>query len=364
MEVILMKLDRMLVYKAFNLIICAISLIGGVLLNISCGKFLNKDMYIISEKNGSNRQSISVDEADDIVDYFLDLFISYDIIENLIVESEGIKTLANVTSTNENYKEFNYFDYIEGYFWTGPTKDKVIVVNEALAWKMFGTVYVVGNYLIINGSKFRIIGIVKDYGNALNGYNAWIPINAIDTSDQTQIENLYILPNQYNKAISRNQVKQIFFYIGRNEADFHISDMNRFIDSISNRYKTIYCFFGIIIILLIIKTIYRLIRGYILKKVKTSKFIALLLLYIISIFIIWTFTYNDFWNISTAQGFKDYIDVFFNRKALSNTSYLSYNVFYLSKLNDYANAMFLLGLFGGINFILHFIMGHEKLKEV
>lgn len=352
-----MKLDRMLVYKAFNMMICTISLIGGILLSINSGKFLNKDMYIISQGNGSNRYSISVDEADDIADYFLDLFISYDITQNLIVESGGMKTFAKITCTNENYKDFNHFNFIEGFFWTEPTKDKVIVVNDALAWKMFGTVYVVGNNLVINGSKFRIIGIVKNYGNS---YNAWIPI---DTSGESQIENLYILPNQYKKATSKHQVKQIFSYIGRNEADFHISDMNRFIDSISNRHKTIYFFFGSIIIFFILITIYRLIRKYMLKKVEFSKIIVLLLLYIISIFTIWTFTYSDFWNISTAHGFKDYIDAFFNREALSNTSYLSYNLLYLSKLNYYANIMFLLGLFGGINTILHFIRGQEKLKE-
>ena len=93
----------------------------------------------------------------------------------------GVPEIADVRMTDENVWRIYDYDFINGSPYDKGDVDaakKVVVLNESLARKLFGSVDVAGRTVMLEQFPYRVVGVVKDI-SPLMGWSyaqCWLPI--------------------------------------------------------------------------------------------------------------------------------------------------------------------------------------------
>lgn len=290
---------------------------------------------------------------------------------------------VNIIGVTSEYINFCTLNFKTGFLFTRLNElenDPVAIIDENLAWKVFGSLEIVGNKIEIFDKTFEIIGVtsvdksiitVASYNEKNNIY---IPLKLLQKLDEkTNINSLQI--KMLNTAISANNievVKKALRIIEKSPVDYHIYDYNLEKKLMEQKPLLIVFISGVICILVIvlwlageIKELYTFIKsqyiddylGNILKNNLSLIFTLTLkiLTIVLGVFILWNMVKFDLY-IPPDHIPNELIDIkfFLNlfKRNISNSAIIrgsisSLSLIQLNIITMFLNYFFYLALFLG-----------------
>ena len=122
-------------------------------------------------------------------------------------------------------------NFLEGAPWHETESDTpVIILNEALAWYLFGGGNIVGLTVEVGGGLHRILGVVRQEGEP---YMAWMP-----RKQQPSVTAIYLRAYPFNRADARAEAVRLVHSLGVYRlTGYVIVDVGTYIESIGVRHR-------------------------------------------------------------------------------------------------------------------------------
>ncbi|WP_041701754.1 ABC transporter permease [Gottschalkia acidurici] len=298
--------SMILIYMGLLLIILGTVLGNSLVLKLQeiNGKYgMEKVIVNIKDlKTNKDGAPFTLEDIKNLKDIFKNSEITFSSYNEVDIEDV---TNVRLIGTNYNYTNFNNVKFNKGYFFNKKDEElneKIVVIDEKLAWKAFGSIDVLGKEIYILEEKFKIVGI-KSHEKMLEIY---MPLESLLKIDEcTRISHLEIkTSNSYTTKKNIEDMENALKLIGKHPDDYNIYDYNiKSMQSIQ-KPRIIMFLLGTISIIITIKFAIYMIRdlySFILRECKEDYLVDVLkrnirkvvnkMLYIIiiilSVFIIW-----------------------------------------------------------------------------
>ncbi len=344
-----MVFDKIKIFRVLSLLLISIGLICGIRFSIEAKKCVDSNMFIISPVVNDNRSFFSLMDREQLLnDSFEPITCSYEITKKAQISHNYQEATVKWIMTNSEYFTINQLQFTNGGAWpTEMNQERIAIVSEALAWKLFGNIDCMGEKIRLTSYEYTIAGVIKQDSFTPSDYYICTP----KTSDLDQKENmismLLIRAEHYNSLSSYLSIASGITGLNKLEKNYYITDMNRYIQSFELRYRLLVLIFGTWLICAIINRM-----GYILRSISDYctnwlLIIAILAINIVSLAVIFYVIRFDFWVSRLAN--NGVLQTFFNIRQLPSDNYLSGELLSLSRINLCANIAFCAGMIGVIN---------------
>ena len=266
--------------------------------------------------------------------------------QSLITRGDN-QILSPVIFCDAEYFTIHFMEFIEGGPWhENENTFPLIILNEALAWYLFGGFDVTGLTVRIDEKFYQIVGIVRQGDRPMAWLStAWLPL-LIYQNPNISITSLYVRQSPYNPvdgpANARYLLERRLF---RSAIDYTIIDINRYVESIAMRYRILVYGIWLYILILLIKAATKH-HGMTKKAIPLylGAVICIAILTGINDILIWLPTLAES-NISVFSGLS-------NAETIPPERYLSYGLQRVSQINRYANFIWIVGAAGLFSLII------------
>lgn len=157
--------------------------------------------------------------------------------ENSWASYETNTVKVGVTGINELAPMFENIRMIRGSFFSKADcreKSRVIVIDDAMAWKLFGSDHVLGYDIDLFGSRFKVTGVMKSDGSVIGkladdgSVKAYIPIQTyLDIKKDAGIFYLqYKTDSENASGKNRGDVTAALASMGKDPANYFFTDYN------------------------------------------------------------------------------------------------------------------------------------------
>jgi len=203
-----------------------------------------------------------------------------------LLTTEIDSKLVCVIGTNSEYSDFEHLQFSSGCFFDKTAEasaDKVVIIDEHLAWNVFGNLNAVGNTLEIFNRKFRVVGVTaseKSIVGLLSGSgtaNAFIPYSTLlEVQKNGRINSVQIRNNDTGlTGQNHTDALNVLGKLGKNPDDYYISDFNIKGALIAQKPRILAFAAGLAVIIVLFRFFMR--RGqevyiYVSKECKTDYF--------------------------------------------------------------------------------------------
>ena len=169
-------------------------------------------------QSGSTVGGISIEQIKDLTDE--GLLLSYAYTTTQSIQSVQATNEVTIIGTNQYYPLIRSCQIVSGSFFTGEQhdyKNRVAVLNPKAAFDLFGSEWLTGNSLEINGQPYLVIGVIRD-GDDENR-NVFIPGPCFTERAETVLAkadtptSVLEIQAQLNR-IGINSTKYDFVYLG------------------------------------------------------------------------------------------------------------------------------------------------------
>lgn len=334
---------RLFIFVFINLIILAGSISMGMYAHINASRYFAQDIIYIAPKLNESHLHWTMEEVDLLGLQFYNYSFSAESRSSVTLSTNAQTVTATVVYTDAAYFGKHFTNFTQGSIWH--EESKAIIINETLAWRLFGGGNIIGLSININEEPFIISGVINQGEN----YRAWKPQSTAPTP--LPVTALYVRANNYNLvdigADSRGMIS--------NRNDFSFVDINRYIEAISIRYRIFMYLLWTILLIYIIKKMVGLVKqfdGVNMKQKGYIEFFALTALGIIALAVLNTGV-NDilFWLPNLAVNDVSIWQSITNIGVFPPDGYLSYGLLRLDELNNLANIAIGFGFIGLVNLL-------------
>ena len=150
------KANKLILYGVVSLLI-VFFLMGIIAIFFNQTKY-NYSIYLRSSNTGFTKAQIDVLKKEGY-------FFTYQYSTIKEVTSALRTERCMITMTNSNYAEITDLKITEGSFFNERQEEKYlnpVIINSNLAWELFGSLDVIGQYLTIDGNQSAIIGLFEE----------------------------------------------------------------------------------------------------------------------------------------------------------------------------------------------------------
>jgi hypothetical protein len=209
---------RRIIFVICNLLVLAASIVFIFYAYAAAGRYFARGVIYVAPL--SNAQFFSPANVELLQISFPNYTISAASHTTGHIASSSQEVSATVFYVNASYFQKHSMDFAEGNH-TG------IILNEALAWRLFGaTENIPGLAVRLGENEYIVSGVVRQ--NA-GGYTAWVSHNP--TASNMPVSSLYIhTPNHPLAKYSARHM--LLYYLHRNPAEYVIIEINRFVGRI------------------------------------------------------------------------------------------------------------------------------------
>lgn len=163
--------------------------------------------------------------------------VAYGAQEDSLASYEANTVKVKVTGINELAPMFEDMRIIRGSFFSEADcreKSRVIVIDDDMAWKLFGSHNVLGYHMELFGSRFKITGIMESDSSIVSkltddgSVKAYIPIQTyMDVKKDSGIFYLqYKTDSESTSGRNRDDAAAALAAMGRDPADYNFTDYN------------------------------------------------------------------------------------------------------------------------------------------
>ena len=172
------------------------------------------------------------------------------------VEANGLFAFAHVSTVGEHYSNVAFLPFSSGGYWLHDGEGSIIV-SEFLAWRLFGSINVVGLQVRIGDNYHDITGVTRDAAEPprhVDGF-AWIPRSLLETQNYYAAI-LHFIPDTYNLVHTNMDVLRILEVMSRRASDYVIIDINSYVTSIALRGKLLLSLAGLVFAFYMLRFVY------------------------------------------------------------------------------------------------------------
>ena len=346
---------RLILFIGFSMLIIVGSLVLGFYSYGRARRYFVRDVVYIAPWLNEGHLHFSMTDIDLLNRSLRDTTIAAESRGSAHVEASMQEAITSVIYTEASYFTIHSLEFIEGGPWYGEGGSS-IVLNQALAWRLFGaTEGVVGIPVWIGESVYNITGVVRQ--NNESRYMAWMPMVA-----GQPVTALYIhsrVPNPLAVYLARDAMLQLH----RRPADYAIVDINRFIESMNIRSRILLYLVWVCILIFLAQKVWQRVESGGKKAFKDFKGLILPLAGIIlCVVALWGINDILMWLPNLANPDTSLFANISTVGVLPPDGYLPYGLVRLSRLSRYVNFAFIAGIVGLVNllFCLRFGLGKER----
>jgi len=329
----------LLAFVIINILLVSGGLVVGFYVYRAAGRYLAQDMMFIAPF-GFDGHVLYTDDIRDVPGMGLILENR----SNMLISRGDRYAAAQVIFCDAGYFLLHFFNFIEGGPWHTAEEDShVIILNESLAWYLFGGRDVTGLTVDISNISYSIIGVVQQ-GGAI--HMAWLPLGTMSLP----VTSIYFRPYPYNPIDARAQVNRLFENLPF--SGYVIVDINRYVESINMRHKILLYMVWLWIMALLIWTAQKMMR-------RRKKLTALLVAAVVGTALLAGVYDILVWLPNLANPDVSIIVSLSNINVLPPEASLPYGIRRASQFNRYANYAWIAGSVGLANLV--FLLQAEKL---
>ena len=321
----------------------------GMYAHVAAGRYFARDVIFIAPTLNESHLHWSADNVAELQRLFSDYSISAESRSHIIVETSTQQAVTTVVYTDAAYFSIHFMEFIEGSRWTECAN--AIVLNEALAWRLFGGGNIAGLLVEINQRPYTVTGVVRQDPRGRGAYMAWMPHHT--SPAPLPATALYVHAHNYNlvdvAAHTRGDMGMLAVQL-RNPGDYSIVDMNRYAEAIGLRNRILMYILWLYVLVLLM--------GVCIRKQKKLKLRTLLGFalpaagIIIALYVLFT-GINEimYWLPNLAVPGNSVFASLTNIGVLPPDGYLSFGLRRLAEINRMANLVWVVGAAAFINIV-------------
>jgi len=333
-------MSRLFFWTNLLLLIGAVGV--GLVAYHRAGGYFSRDVVYVAPRLNESRLFFSAENITGLHEAFPGYLIVPSGRGRAEINHPGRQVSADVVFTDSRYFMLHHMDFITGSAWTGCINDHVIVLNEALAWRLFGGVDVVGLTVFVQERPYVVIGVVRQEPRADGGERALIQL-VTET-----VTALYILPHEHNEVNTPIHVRQMLqWFLFVNPGEYVMVDLNRYVESMGVRVRVLLSLAWLVLGI-------KLLRTGLTYTTENKKSRMIFLLNNISgmvlLFFVGLGIYDVLqWLPALGGEAVSFFEVFTNIGTLPPEGYMSYGMVRLSGFNRLVNYAWIVGAVGLVN---------------
>jgi len=349
-----MMSKRLILFIVLNMLIIVGCLMSGFYFYNRAKQYFASDITYIAPLLNENHLHFNMAQVETLERAFYDTTIVAKSRGSALVSASMQAATTRIIFSNSSYFAVHALDFIEGGHWHGIESSNSIVINQALAWRLFGaTEDIVGLPIWMEEQVFTVTGVVRQTSD--DRYLAWMPAGS--SPADMPVTALYILSHDYNPLMPYMAQDAIRRHINRNPNDYAIVNINRFIESMNIRNQMLLSIIWVIILVYLVRWAWRLVESGRIKAFKDFKGLLLPLVGIsLCVYALWGINDILMWLPNLSNPNTSLFTSISTVGILPPEGYLSYGLLRLGRLSRYVNYAFIAGLAGLFNviFCLHF----------
>ena len=346
---------RLFIFKIMNILIIFTSVITCIFFTLEAQKFISHDTFFITPIINDNKFYFNDDDINVIKATVKTDNLVYTYLSSGVVSYGSYNIYSRIVYTNSDYFLIHNTLLTHGGRWFNEN-DNVIVINESLAWQLFGSVNIVGNDIFVSGIPFTVVGVITQNRISKGDSVAYLPGIYQDpiypSRDGLTFSSIILKASEYNRLSTGNDIIRVIESIGRNTRDYYITDINSYLYNMSLNYKLLIFIIGIYAGAIIIINTYKLITSNQPNKKNITILTVLLVLDILFIYLlILNITFDILIPYGDGSRLYEIIRMITNHGFLPYPEYLTKGLQIISRLNMYANISLIVGVVALFNFM-------------
>jgi len=222
---------RLIFFVVLNMLVVLVSVSVGVRAYMSAGRYFARDVVYVAPLLNENHLHFFASQIEVLSHAHPDFTFSAESRGNIRIGTHTVEVSSPVIFTDAYYFSMHNIEFVEGSHWHDGLLVNSVVINHALAWRLFGTTRdITGNNVWINDAPHIITGVVHQA--QVTTFLAWMP-----SSSELPISALYVRPYTTSLlavSVVRDIVATELF---RNAGDYAIICVSRYAQSIGIRYR-------------------------------------------------------------------------------------------------------------------------------
>ena len=319
----------------------------GMTAYMAAGRYFSRDVIFIAPRLNESHLQWSMNEVEFLQRFFWNYSFSAESRGNVLIETPTHQATTTVIYTDPAYFRIHFMEFIEGNRWAEDTH--AIVINEALAWQLFGGGDVAGLTVTINHRPHIVAGVVRQDARGQGDFLAWMPRGTAPAP--LPVTALYLHAHNYNivdTAADTQGVGGMLAIWQRNPKDYAIVDVNRYVEAMGIRSRIFIYLLWLYVLVLLVPLCIRM-----QKKMKWQMVFKLILPVcgiLIASYVLFTgFNHILHWLPNIAAPHVSVFNSITNLGALPPDGYLSFGLLRLSRLNRMGLLAWVVGAVAFVN---------------
>ena len=223
---------RLFVFILFNLLVLIGALCVSIYAQASSRRYFENDVIFIAPRLNEAHLLWNMDDINTLERTFPNFTISAESRGSISLSSSIRNATTTVVFCNAPYFDMHFMEFISGGLGLEGTNS--IVLNEWLAWRLFGATDVAGQLVEINEVPYIVAGVVRQEHH----YLAWL-LHSSGLAEATQlpVTALYIRAHYYNVVDAMVASQEMLTSLGRSIDNYSIVNINRFVESFAIRVQ-------------------------------------------------------------------------------------------------------------------------------
>jgi hypothetical protein len=282
------------VFKLLNIAVLIAALIFAVIAANRADSFFDRNIVYMTPIINDNRFYFSVEDISQLDELTNAERLAVKTIGSGFLRAGYSTAFSRIIYTNSDYFSLRNFSFLSGGGWILEQENaNVILLNEILAWRLFGSNDVVGEEIYLFGEFYTIIGVVEQESAEANENVAYIPLNP--AIGARSISSILLQPSNYDRLGTHDIIREFLFESGRNERDYYITDLSGYIGNIVLNFNILLFIVGVYAMVVLTLNFYKLLRYNPINKKTLPKLAVLLVVVVIGIVLAVRIISFEFW---------------------------------------------------------------------
>jgi len=347
------RIDKLAVYGWLNIAVLLTALLSGFIISSAAEKYIAKEVFYIAPMLHGQKYFFSPDDLEELKEAYKPAKLSYLDIGSGYISYENWEIHCKIVYAGGPSFYLNNTHFIVGNAIDDAEENEHdIVINESLAWQLFGSLAALDKNVDIDGSTYTIVGVAAQKKVEKADCLAYLPF--APAYNEKVISSVLLQPQNYNKLGYYN-INNWLYTIGKDERDYYIVDLDSYVESITLKNKILLLLISIYILAILFINSYQLLKLKYKRRVKRKFFtiagVILLADLLLSIFLLKGISFDLWVPYGLGGRFASLVHIIINNTVLPGPSYLPDNIMELVKLNEYALTAFISGAFALLNII-------------
>jgi hypothetical protein len=272
-----LKLDRLRVFAGLNIALLLGALITAIAAALAADKCSGRDVFFIAPALNGSAYYFGADDLDELKAACQPARLAGVSLGSGTVSYGGLDVYSKLIYGGGACFALNNIRFRCGGPWAeGGASGQALVINDSLAWQLFGSLDALDKSVYVGGEIYSVAGVARQERVSKDGCCAYLPLDPL--SGARDISGVFMQAAGYNKLGSYNTLNAWLEARYKDPRDYYIADINRYREGVALKYKLLLLGLGLYVIAALLLNSYRLIKHHYPRQAPSARRAALLCL--------------------------------------------------------------------------------------